>query len=406
MDELSVDSVKLTDNRFIKFISCPGFWRFVVIGLLLLCAASLFISTHTFGFAVELDGEEIGKVKTEDELHELLSSLEDEVSSILGYDYALEDRVSYHVSLESREGITDSAVIEKVIYESIDEVDRQFVITVDGTEIGSVSDLRVLQSAMDEVLEGYSNENTISAEFLAEILYEYTYADRGLALEHEEILSALSALPVQTIEEVTYTEIMAYDTEYIDDDTMYAGENEVVQSGVSGENVITAKVIYLNGEEQEREILSETVVSEPFSEIISRGTAEKPLTASTGSYIWPVAGTVSSHFGVRNISIGSSDHKGLDIAAPNGEYIYAADGGEVIFTGESGGYGNLVKIQHDNGDVTYYGHCSSIDVEQGELVYQGQLIARVGMTGTATGNHLHFEVRIDDKPVNPLDYLP
>ena len=85
--------------------------------------------------------------------------------------------------------------------------------------------------------------------------------------------------------------------------------------------------------------------------------------------------------------------------------IYASAGGTVISSGWSGGYGYLVKIRHSNGWVTYYAHCSALLVKVGETVTQGQQIARVGSTGNSTGPHLHFEIRINGKDVNPMNYI-
>ena len=116
-------------------------------------------------------------------------------------------------------------------------------------------------------------------------------------------------------------------------------------------------------------------------------------------------GTITSYYGGRYI-FGSYDfHLGLDIACPYGTAIQAADGGTVTYSGWKGSYGNLVVITHDNGMQTYYAHNSSLLVSVGDKVYQGQTIAAAGMTGSATGYHCHFEVRVNGSTVNPLSYL-
>jgi len=122
--------------------------------------------------------------------------------------------------------------------------------------------------------------------------------------------------------------------------------------------------------------------------------------------IWPAEGVLTSRFGPRNIPYGSENHKGIDIAARYGSPIFAADYGEVIFANLQGPFGLLVKLLHDNGHVTLYAHCSELFVEVGERVRQGQTIARMGMTGRASGVHLHFEVIIDGVNVDPLLHLP
>jgi murein DD-endopeptidase MepM/ murein hydrolase activator NlpD len=123
--------------------------------------------------------------------------------------------------------------------------------------------------------------------------------------------------------------------------------------------------------------------------------------ASAAGLIWPVQGTLTSPFGMR----WGRMHEGIDIGASMGTPIYAAAGGTVIFAGWEGGYGNLTVIDHGNGLATAYGHQSQQAVSNGQTVSRGQLIGYVGSTGHSTGPHLHFEVRVNGTPVNPLSYL-
>ena len=129
-------------------------------------------------------------------------------------------------------------------------------------------------------------------------------------------------------------------------------------------------------------------------------------TPSAAGFIWPVNGPITSPFGSRCLPNGDcSFHPGIDIAAPAGSAIKAAAGGTVIYAGALGGYGNLTVIDHGNGLATAYGHQSSIGVAIGASVAQGQVIGYVGCTGYCFGAHLHFEVRVNGEPVNPLSYL-
>lgn len=131
--------------------------------------------------------------------------------------------------------------------------------------------------------------------------------------------------------------------------------------------------------------------------------AEKKQNDSALSFRWPVEGRLSSTFGLRN----GRRHEGIDITAPEGTEIRAAADGVVTFSGWGPGeYGKTVIITHRDGYTTLYGHNSFNIVSEGTAVTAGQVIGRVGRTGNATGYHLHFEIRKDGVPVNPLQYLP
>ena len=121
----------------------------------------------------------------------------------------------------------------------------------------------------------------------------------------------------------------------------------------------------------------------------------------SGRLIYPVNGTFTSPFGQRWGRL----HAGIDISAPTGTPIRAADSGRVALAGWTGGYGQYTCIQHTGSMSTCYGHQSRIGVSVGQSVSQGQVIGAVGNTGHSTGNHLHFEVRMGGSPVSPLGYL-
>ena len=118
----------------------------------------------------------------------------------------------------------------------------------------------------------------------------------------------------------------------------------------------------------------------------------------------PVSGNITSRYGAVE-SVRNHAHSGLDIAAPYGTDIKAAAAGTVSYAGWMGGYGNLVIIDHENGVQTYYGHCSKIYAKVGDEVEAGDVISAVGSTGNSTGNHLHFEIRIDGVTQNPQTYM-
>ena len=208
-------------------------------------------------------------------------------------------------------------------------------------------------------------------------------------------------LTVRTEETVTYSQPLQYEIVYEDTTTLYKGEKTVKLQGVNGEQKVVAKIIKENGVEVENKTLSSEVISQPVNQVVLVGTKATPKLVA-GNYKYPVRGArLTSKFGSR----WGRTHTGIDLACPTGTRIGASDGGTVTFAGYKGSYGYLVIISHGGGRETYYAHCSKLLVSKGQKVYQGQHIANVGNTGRSTGPHVHFEVRINGTPKNPLNYL-
>ena len=159
-------------------------------------------------------------------------------------------------------------------------------------------------------------------------------------------------------------------------------------------------------EQAYRELIETSKEIEQMIRRIQSG--EKNVGGSTGTMLWPAEGEITSPFGWRTHPIFGTQrlHTGIDIGADYGDTVRAADGGVVIHSDWMGGYGNAVIIDHGNGISTLYAHNSQLLVDEGQSVSKGQAISRVGSTGYSTGPHLHFEVRQNGSPVNPLNFLP
>jgi Membrane proteins related to metalloendopeptidases len=208
---------------------------------------------------------------------------------------------------------------------------------------------------------------------------------------------------VQIKEVVASTETIDYKTVYEPTTSLYKGEVKVKTPGVFGTKEIRTEVTQENGVTVASNELGTVVTAEPQSQITLKGTRSLATFVGTGSLSSPVSHIeVSSAFGANR---GSSRHTGVDLRNPKGTPIRAADGGVVTFAAYSGSLGNVVKISHGNGLETWYAHCNSMNVSAGEKVSKGEVIAAVGMTGRATGYHLHFEVRKNGVPQNPMNYL-
>lgn len=207
---------------------------------------------------------------------------------------------------------------------------------------------------------------------------------------------------VTTVEDVIYTQIIDRDKIYVNDPDAYIGTFETITEGSDGIIEVRATVEKLNGKIIDQEIYEETVILEPVTEKLYRGIKALPVTTATGTFEMPMLTyTYTSGYGYR----WGRTHKGIDLAAPTGTSIKASDGGRIIQAGWDGGYGYSVEIDHGKGLVTKYAHCSAIYVTVGEEVSQYQTIAAVGNTGNSTGPHLHFEIRKNGVPKDPMLYL-
>ncbi len=418
---------------------------------------------YTPSYVVTVDGTDIGTVRNQSVFEKVEDRVEARASAILGYDYTLQQQVSYDFALTKRGELTPVANFESYLFNSIDEVFRGYTLTVDGTFIGAAADRATLDALLDEVKAGYVTENTVSAEFVETVRMTSDYLPASINQDHDNMFAALTAntngetsyevvkgdtfmaianangmtmaeleelnpgvdvnrlyigqlltvkeeipfLSVRTVDNETYEEPIECPVEERPTDSLYQGESQVIEAGVPGVALVNADVTYLNGKEEEREVLSTQTVTEPTTRIIAVGTKVRPSWYPTGSFIWPTTShRINSRFGWRSIFGSYSYHGGIDIAASYGQNVVAADGGTVIYSGWMGGYGNLVIIDHGNGMHSYYGHNSSLKVSVGQHVHQGQTVAGAGSTGRSTGVHCHFEVRINGTRVNPLAYLP
>ena len=435
------------------------------LGLAAVLGVTMTLGTlYSTSYAVTVNGEKLGKVAKQSVVDEAIQSVEQQGRDLLGYDYKVEDEVDYKFSLSLRSDLADEKEVEDYFYGELCEVSdelRKYEVKLDGKAVGVVEDTATLYQLLDQLKKEYVTDNTKEVEFLEKVTVGEIYnADTVLTMSQlEEVLKSnktgdttyevsegdtfnaiayandmsvsdlkalnpgqdidrlmigdvlnvkekIPMLSIRTLDHESYEESIPCPVETREDPSMYKGDKKIVREGTEGVSAVEADVVYINGVEKERTVTSSTTVREPTSTIKAVGTKERPKTASSGSYAWPVRGKITSYFGGRTLFGKYNFHSGIDIGCRYGTPIKAADGGKVTFAGWKGGYGNLVIITHDNGTKTYYGHNSSLVVSAGQRVYKGQTIAKAGSTGKSTGVHCHFEIRVNNKAVNPLNYLP
>ena len=241
-------------------------------------------------------------------------------------------------------------------------------------------------------------------------LTEQIYIGQTLLIQKEQ-----KFIQIQTTKTVVEEVEVPYETIKINTDTLYVGDTRVVTKGQKGLDQVTKLVTYIDGEEVSTKEVSRVVVKESISEKIHVGTKKNSsipgnITSYGGRFVWPTIGAyqISSDYGYRNF--GDGWHGGIDIVRPGGSTgctVVAAESGTVVFSGWKNSAGYTVIIDHGDGLKTHYYHMKqgSLKVSTGQKVKQGQAIGQIGASGYVTGAHLHFEVKVNGKDVNPKPYL-
>ena len=194
-------------------------------------------------------------------------------------------------------------------------------------------------------------------------------------------------------------------------------KNDTLKKLANEYNIFVSAIAAANGFNEDAALSSGAEIFLPGAKAIAFVDSERGKSAVSGNagrvertvrgFGWPVIGQISSSFGWRRdpFNGGRDYHTGVDIRAPRGRTIVAAAAGQVVYSGWMSGYGKTVVVNHPGGATTLYAHCSSTNVRSGQQVRRGQAIAGVGSTGRSTGNHLHFEIRRNGSPVNPLKLM-
>lgn len=274
----------------------------------------------------------------------------------------------------------------------------------------TVARLRFLQRQRESstwiaLLQSESIEELLERRYQLQLVYK---ADR-------KSLLALKTEKEKISDKKLLAEIQKNQIALLSEQLLYQKANFKAQASVQTELVTRLNTDRLALEAAEQQLAQD---SNNISKVIAQRLAEQQVAFrsgtpgyqrifGTGQMVQPVNGPITSNFGYRiHPVLGTRRlHAGTDFGAPTGAPIFAADSGTVIVAEWYGGYGNTVIIDHGNGLTTLYGHCSELYVTVGQGVQRGQTIAAVGSTGLSTGPHLHFEVRQQGEPVEPLAYL-
>ncbi len=433
----------------------------IVVSILsMLFVTNLWMNKSLAAFSVEVDDQVIGTVRAEDEFWKAVDFVREEVASTYQQELVFSENVKFKPVKADDMELTGEEGIIRNIRGLLDFQVKSVAIMVDGKEILLVKDMETAESVLESLKQTYTNEENAQYEEISfsesvelvemvteagvvkskeeavqyitkgtdeEQIHEVADGDNSwtiakkynlslddiakanpeINLERLKIGQKISLvvptpfISILTKEYVELVETIPYETTYEDTSALYEGDRKIIAQGSEGQRELKAYIIKENGVVVNREVVEEKVIAQPTDKIVAKGTKPRPKTMATGAFSSPTRGRLTSGFGMR----WGSRHEGIDVAAPTGTPINAADGGKVSFAGKNGAYGNLVIVDHENGYQTYYAHNNSILVKKGDRVHKGQKIATVGSTGRSTGPHLHFEVRKGGKPINPLNFV-
>ena len=425
------------------------------------------VLNYCTAYEYSYNGQKLGLVKEKDDVLQITDLVQGALTEEKNMKIVIDakDDITFHRKLALDESQIDDSeqVLKRLTYMGDLKV-KAIGIYVDGKKIGAVQDRKTAEKALKDVADKYTKEgdnikvesvrflekvdiktaNTdledlhseeemvdllctsgeketvhkvVAGDTLHSIAKKYDVWEDQLLADNKGINSKKLELgsniivkqqaPVLTyevVEKITYDKVIEHKVEEQKSADIYEGMTETQQAGSDGLSEITARVTLQNGKKVEEEDLVTTVKEEPVTEVVLVGTKERPPTVGSGKYIWQLKDsfTKTSGFGSR----WGRQHKGIDLAVSVGTTVYAADGGTVVEAQYSGSYGNVVMIDHQNGQETRYAHNSKLLVKKGDKVYQGQPIAKSGNTGRSTGPHVHFEIRFNGEPRNPLNYLP
>ena len=338
------------------------------------------------------DGQFIGALTDETELKNILSSGLEEIKKQPDViDAVYKNVIEYRKGVYRTDTLTDAVSIMEFLNSGTEE--KRYVVE-EGDSLYLIAE-----------------NNGITFEKLLEMNPELMENPDLCVIGTELVVERSSSnLPVVITKEVKEKAVLPYETQTVESDSLFVGETEVLVDGVNGECENLLHITCEGSTELSREVISSSVIAEAVPEMIAVGVKQReavgtPDSAETvlegnGMFMWPVnGGYISDVFG------SNRNHKGLDIAAPEGTDIYAAAEGKVIAAGwNTGGYGYFVMIDHGNGYATLYGHMSKVIASNGAEVKCGDLIGEVGTTGDSTGNHLHYTIYEGGTAVNPMTY--
>lgn len=383
----------------------------VVIAVTMITCITIYNVHKPNAYQVYVNGKSIAYVSDVNKVGDINKDIAEEISNRFSK-VSISSTVSYGRVNAEKKALSDEETLKKNILNTIDVSVDAVEMNIDGKKMGILAN----ENEGDKVISSVSNYYLSKCELLNkkisgvknDVKYIPIQIEMSMVNNIEDIVNSIIKVDVENNNPVLSVEVIGSISEKVPigfstitkwNDTILKGNSKVTQKGESGSKAIEKLVTTINNKKVRELILKETVVVKAKDEIIEKGT--KVDANSSAVMAVPSRGVVSSSFGMRQGRM----HEGIDIAASQGTPIYAAEAGVVVFAGWEEGYGNVIKIEHKDNMLTLYGHCSKLATTVNKKITKGQLIGYVGSTGRSTGPHLHFEVRVNGKAINPNPYI-
>ncbi|WP_239615444.1 peptidoglycan DD-metalloendopeptidase family protein [Cohnella mopanensis] len=373
------------------------------------------LHTHSIGVKLIVDGEEVGVVRDELTAKKVLQRVKNKYAParLIAKNAATEVQ---SLSLKATPAVAASTEEDKPqrMITSVSFVEEVQMVASDLSDDVKLSDPEELFATLTEG-EPIPRKYTVKQgdcigciasklDISEELIYQNNKWIKNDSIHIGDVLDLSEEEPpilnVNSEEQVTEIEVIEPPIEYQKSESMKLGQQKVLHEGSEGKQQVTYKLVKRNGSLIEEEQIAKKVLVAPVATVILKGT--KVIRGEgSGKFSWPVLGArISSYQGARWGRL----HKGIDITGKKN--ILAADEGVIEFAGyKSGGLGNAIIINHNNGFKTVYGHMKSVNVKKGQIVEKGDVIGIMGSTGRSTGTHLHFEVYLNGNLKNPTSYL-
>lgn len=365
------------------------------------CVCAIALAVLKPAYSVYIDGRRVAVVADKKTFETILEKTNAEIFELAGKNSVISEKPQYLFGMIPQGMYTSEKQITDNLMNIPGNIVKSCEISADGTVIAYAENEQNAEKVLKQAVESYGGYDK---NLLTDIKYKEKYilnfnlyTDSGLYNTFKNNITVESKEKIKNETETPFEVITRENPE------VKKGQTSVISEGIPGKDIVETVYTLINGIRERKTVISRTVLSASVPEILEIGTKELTGTGS-GKLIKPVSGgRISSDFGARGGR--RTAHKGVDIACVSGTPVAAADDGICITAEYRSDYGNLIIIDHQNGYKTYYAHLNSINTNVNDVIEKGQIIGETGNTGISTGPHIHFEVRKNDVPCNPSEFV-